>query len=301
MEEEKVYKRRSRISQSDSINQNNGNLHYSKSWPDIQTLGGEENYINDSCQFDNFATFSNRERKEKNKDDNFVYTEDLNIGTKRYSNWTLSDAVERTMPNRSASPSPCDKFPMTSFNHIAREVLSLERSKRFYVDILGFEVIPRPPFDSEGYWLNGYGLNLHLVGTSSPAKKKEAKARRIQLFTTSLPKVDHIAFLTNNLNIIRDVLDREKVYYKEDSLPEVGINQIFFFDPDGNVIEISNCAPDIGEVKCNIKKNSTQKNKLSNSDSLSNESHLMKSGYIYIVSYIIILIFLVIQIINFVN
>jgi hypothetical protein len=36
------------------------------------------------------------------------------------------------------------KLPIASFNHIAREVFSLEKSRHFYVDILGFQVIPRP-------------------------------------------------------------------------------------------------------------------------------------------------------------
>lgn len=31
---------------------------------------------------------------------------------------------------------------------------------------------------------------------------------------------------------------------------KMGIYQIFLFDPDGNVIEISNCAPPVGEVAC---------------------------------------------------
>jgi hypothetical protein len=31
---------------------------------------------------------------------------------------------------------------------------------------------------------------------------------------------------------------------------KMGIYQIFLFDPDGNVIEISNCAPPVGEVTC---------------------------------------------------
>lgn len=31
---------------------------------------------------------------------------------------------------------------------------------------------------------------------------------------------------------------------------KMGIYQVFLFDPDGNVIEISNCAPPIGETTC---------------------------------------------------
>lgn len=49
---------------------------------------------------------------------------------------------------------------------------------------------------------------------------------------------------------MREVLDGENVYYKADTPKETGIQQIFLFDPDGNVLEISNCAPKIGDIKC---------------------------------------------------
>jgi hypothetical protein len=33
-----------------------------------------------------------------------------------------------------------ERLPLIAFNHISREVLSLDNSRRFYCDILGFEV-----------------------------------------------------------------------------------------------------------------------------------------------------------------
>jgi len=148
--------------------------------------------------------------------------------------WTLGE-------DQPTASSPV-RLPLASFNHIAREVLSLDKSKRFYVDILGFEVGPRPPFDSEGYWLYGYGLSLHLVQTTQAEHRKLLKRDRIKYFTTCLPKVDHIAFITSDISVIRKTLDERDVYYKEDKPGNTGIEQIFFFDPDGNVIEVSNCA-----------------------------------------------------------
>jgi glyoxylase I family protein len=159
-------------------------------------------------------------------------------------NWTLQDAIEKQHKKGR-------RFPLTAFNHLAREVLDLEKSKSFYVDILGFEVIPRPPLDSEGYWLYGNNLNLHLVKTTVPRERRQVKVSRIQHFSSALPIVDHMAFLTTDINAVKDILDAEDVYYKFCEQPGVtGIKQIFLFDPDGNVIEISNCAPEIGEISC---------------------------------------------------
>lgn len=159
-----------------------------------------------------------------------------------HHNWTLSDAVELNKHQ--------PKLPLASFNHVSRECLSLEKSRRFYIDILGFREIPRPPFDCDGMWLVGYGLNLHLVATSVPSERQKVKLARIHHFSSALPRVDHIAFLTYDLDSVREVLDKERVYYNYQALPHAGIYQIFMFDPDGNVIEISNCAPPVGETTC---------------------------------------------------
>ena len=144
------------------------------------------------------------------------------------------------------------KLPIASFNHIAREVFSLEKSRQFYVDILGFQVIPRPMFDCSGYWLYGYGLSLHLVATQVPDERKITKKARIKHFSTQLPRVDHIAFISNDIQAVKAILDKSHVYYKHEITTVAGIEQLFFFDPDGNVLEISNCAPEIGETVCKL-------------------------------------------------
>jgi glyoxylase I family protein len=142
--------------------------------------------------------------------------------------WTISDAIDITKNK------PRVKLPLKSFNHVAREVLSIEKSRRFYVDILGFTEVPRPPFHCDGYWLYGYGLSLHLVATTVPEYRRQLKRTRIEHFSTCLPQVDHIAFVTDDVDCIREVLDKAQVYYKIDK-PSEGVYQLFMFDPDGNV------------------------------------------------------------------
>ena len=60
--------------------------------------------------------------------------------------WTLNDALQttRSVPNNMT-------MPLTSFNHVAREVLNLEESMKFYCDILGFKEVRRPPFKCPGF------------------------------------------------------------------------------------------------------------------------------------------------------
>ena len=55
------------------------------------------------------------------------------VGTITADYWTLcdSDYDRKKQPRR--------RLPLGSFNHVSREVLCLEKSREFYVDILGFE------------------------------------------------------------------------------------------------------------------------------------------------------------------
>lgn len=187
-----------------------------------------------------FASCNNLETMEEK-----LQQRKLSTCNSMHQNWTLTDAIS---VSKQAVKVP--KIPLASFNHVSREVLSLEKSKQFYVDVLGFDVIPRPPFDCEGHWLFAYGLNLHLVATDYPTERRKIKINRIQHFSSALPRVDHIAFLTGDISTVKDMLDHHSVYYKHEKPEDTGIEQIFLFDPDGNVIEISNCAPEIGRRTC---------------------------------------------------
>jgi catechol 2,3-dioxygenase-like lactoylglutathione lyase family enzyme len=154
-----------------------------------------------------------------------------------------------------ADPAVCGqsagvKLPLKSFNHVSREVLSLSLSIQFYCNILGFVEIKRPAFEAKGVWLWGYGISIHLIQTQVPEKRRQVLTNRLEHFTSQLPTVDHIAFLTDDLPYIRQVLIDAHVYHKDSSAPGSGIDQIFLFDPDGNVIEVSNCAPPVGEDRC---------------------------------------------------
>ncbi len=164
----------------------------------------------------------------------------------RCNSWTMTDSVELG----GMFEAPSNNLPLASFNHISREVISLEKSKYFYVNILGFQVIPRPPFDSPGYWLYGYGLSIHLIMTTRPVEWKQQVFNRISQSSQYLPRVDHIAFITHGMDHIRSILDKAQIYYKYDEPKGTGIRQIFLFDPDGNVIEVSNCQPPVGLIKC---------------------------------------------------
>ena len=60
-------------------------------------------------------------------------------------------------------------MPLGGLQHYTIEPQDLERTKDFYVDVLGLEIGDRPPLDFPGYWLySGGQATVHLMGTRKP-------------------------------------------------------------------------------------------------------------------------------------
>ena len=54
-------------------------------------------------------------------------------------------------------------MPVTELNHYFVRANDLEKTKAFYCDVLGFEVMPRPTFPFPGYWLGVNGkIQVHM-------------------------------------------------------------------------------------------------------------------------------------------
>ncbi|GMI50871.1 hypothetical protein ScalyP_jg259 [Parmales sp. scaly parma] len=147
------------------------------------------------------------------------------------------------------------------FNHLAREAINAHATMMFYVLYLGAKQIARPPFEADGYWLNVHGLNLHLVQSRRVTQRQEILAQRITYFKSAFeqqqePSVDHFAFIckydTVGLRECEETLTANGIRFYRFGGPDslTGITQIFLWDPDGNIVEISNCAPPCGLIRC---------------------------------------------------
>lgn len=112
--------------------------------------------------------------------------------------------------------------------NIAAPWALLETVRNFYVDVLGFEEGPRPPFDRRGYWLYSDGKPLiHLIESDG----HEAAGKRHYL--------DHIAFRSSGARAQRNRLEAHGVTYRVSSIPGAGTTQLFFQDPAGTGLEIN--------------------------------------------------------------
>jgi len=52
---------------------------------------------------------------------------------------------------------------ISGFSHVAIVCTDLQEARRFYIDLLGFEELPRPDFGVPGMWLRVGDLQLHFI------------------------------------------------------------------------------------------------------------------------------------------
>ena len=121
-------------------------------------------------------------------------------------------------------------------NHITRVVRDLAKSIAFYQDLLGFIQIRRPGIldaENDGAWLIRDGMAIHLIQGTPVHRSSE-----INICS------DHISFQpTGTLAEIEHCLESHNVKYKMQYVTEGGITvpQVFFHDPDDNMLEICPC------------------------------------------------------------
>jgi catechol 2,3-dioxygenase-like lactoylglutathione lyase family enzyme len=131
-------------------------------------------------------------------------------------------------------------MPVTELNHYLLRANDLERTKDFYVNVLGFEVMPRPDFPFPGYWLGINGkIQVHMGQAGVPNS---------ELYYLGSPKnaakhnsgvIDHVAFLATDpqgfLVRFRDM----GIPVRPRRFPEAELFQLFIQDPDGLTIELN--------------------------------------------------------------
>jgi len=118
---------------------------------------------------------------------------------------------------------------VAGFQHVNTRSADVERTKAFYVDVLGFRVGDRPPFASRGYWLYlGDQPVLHLVQRAPGETHHDGSGN-----------VDHIAFRAVDIEGTRAALRAAGVAFREAVVPRDQTIQIFVHDPDGVQVELN--------------------------------------------------------------
>ena len=139
-------------------------------------------------------------------------------------------------------------MPIAKLSHYSIRTTDLEASRRFYTDVMGFSVGPRPAFNFPGLWLYSGGHDtydnavVHIIGIdpNDPQGLKDYLGDRdAASLTGGTGTFDHIAFSATGLAAMLDHLRQKKVPHREREVPNLGLHQVFLDDPSGVVIELN--------------------------------------------------------------
>lgn len=154
----------------------------------------------------------------------------------------------------SASASAFATLPLKSLNHISRNCKDLEASIKFYQQLLGFVPVKRPgSFNFAGAWLFGYGIGIHLLQAEETCNEVvDASAAAAHSALDQLipkpgadinPRDNHISFQCDDMLLVEQKLQENGVKYVRHVVvdDDIEVDQLFFHDPDGHMIEVCNC------------------------------------------------------------
>ena len=137
-------------------------------------------------------------------------------------------------------------MPINKLAHYSLRTPDLDASRRFYTRILGFKEGYRPAFNFPGVWLyrggdeEDFGV-VHLIGIDrdNPAGLVDYLGDKEEAALRGSAAVDHLAFLATDLRGMRDTLRRENLAFRERTVPDLGLHQVFLEDPSGVTIELN--------------------------------------------------------------
>ena len=138
-------------------------------------------------------------------------------------------------------------MPLSRLSHYSIRTTDLEASRKFYTEVLGFRVGFRPPFQFPGIWLylgdeddKEYGT-VHIIGIdpNDPKGLIEYLGDKSPDSLKGGGSVDHIAFTATGLSDMRSRLTKFGYRFRERTVPDLGLHQLFTEDPSGMTIELN--------------------------------------------------------------
>ncbi|CAM6024533.1 unnamed protein product, partial [Sphagnum balticum] len=155
----------------------------------------------------------------------------------------------------SASASAVATLPLKSLNHISLNCKDLEASIKFYQHLLGFVPVKRPgSLNFAGAWLFDYGIGIHLLQAEEETCNEVVDASAIAAHSALdqlipkpgadiNPKDNHISFQCDDMLLVEQKLQENGVKSVRCVVVDndIKVDQLFFHDPDGHMIEVCDC------------------------------------------------------------
>ncbi len=127
-------------------------------------------------------------------------------------------------------------------DHYSIRTKDVESTRKFYTEILGFEVGPRPNFPFPGVWLYQGGIAVvHVVGIdpNDSAGLKDYLGDHATETSAGTGSIDHVAFVGRDFQGMRAQFQKADIPFRERKVPNMDLMQIFVSDPNGVTIELN--------------------------------------------------------------
>jgi catechol 2,3-dioxygenase-like lactoylglutathione lyase family enzyme len=124
---------------------------------------------------------------------------------------------------------------VTSFDHVTIICADLEATRRFYVDVLGMNEVPRPAFRFPGLWFQMGSVQIHATQESPEA----GRAGWADQGGKVVSRGHHFAFRVDDVSRALAALEGQGVRIASplQQRPD-GYRQVYLYDPDGHVVEL---------------------------------------------------------------
>lgn len=131
-------------------------------------------------------------------------------------------------------------MPLNRLDHVSIRTAKLDETERFYTDVLGLSVGPRPDFNFPGLWLYQDNLAVvHIIGIDPADSTGLTDYLGAKADSDGTGSIDHVAFAGSDIEAMRARFRATGVAFRERMVPNLNLEQVFIEDPNGVTIELN--------------------------------------------------------------
>ena len=120
---------------------------------------------------------------------------------------------------------------LEGIDHVALGVRDMERSAKWYIEVLGFERLYEDVWNRVPIFIGKKNTGIALFPADSDARLPSSRHRDIRML--------HLAFRANRENFVAAQRELEKHGIKFEFQDHEISHSIYFSDPDGHILEIT--------------------------------------------------------------
>ena len=132
-------------------------------------------------------------------------------------------------------------MPLSHIEHFLLQTADMEKTREWYVNVLGMRVGPSPDFKFPVFWLYlGDKDVVHVTeGGGAVSENRKKYVGQESQATAGSGAIDHLAFRATGLRDMMAHLRLLGVDFKQRQVDDQGLYQLFMFDPNGVKIELN--------------------------------------------------------------